>query len=113
MKKEDIIKDYEKFLKDMVIENFLEELEESCFPIQINWNNKEIYIKGIKNALKNCNFEIIEKKENERNAGRKKKLDDETIEQIKYERRVYGSKITDLADKYQVSTGLIHKITSN
>lgn len=96
------------------IEKLLEALEETCFPIQIDWNRKDLYIKGLKNALMDCNLEIAEKKhKNERNAGRKNKLDNETIEKIKYERRVYGSKITDLADKYQVSTGLIHKITNN
>lgn len=51
-----------------------------------------------------------EKKHNERNAGRKQKLTDETIEKIKYDRRVHGRTIRDLAKQYNASTGLISNI---
>jgi len=50
---------------------------------------------------------------NTRGAGRKQKVDDEIKEKIKYERKVYGSKITDLAEKYEISTGLVSKIINN
>lgn len=35
-----------------LIEIFLENLDDSCFPVQIDWNNKDLYVKGIADALK-------------------------------------------------------------
>lgn len=35
--------------RDKIIE-FLETLEDSCFPIQIDWNKKDLYIKGFEYA---------------------------------------------------------------
>lgn len=32
-------------------ELLLEALEETCFPIQIDWNKKDLYIKGLKQAM--------------------------------------------------------------
>lgn len=48
---------------------------------------------------------------NERNAGRKKKLSDAEIEQIKMY-RFQNKTIKDIATMYGVSVGLIHKIVS-
>lgn len=45
-------------MKTENIERFLEILEDTCFPIQIDWNNKELYIKGIEEALKKIELEI-------------------------------------------------------
>lgn len=42
------------------IEELLEVLEDTCFPIQIDWNKKDLYIKGLQAA-----FEIIKGKSNE------------------------------------------------
>lgn len=50
---------------------------------------------------------------NARGAGRKQKLNNEIIKQIKYERKTYGSKISDLAKKFDISTGLVSKIINN
>ena len=33
------------------LHELLENLGESCFPIQINWNLEELYIKGLNEAL--------------------------------------------------------------
>lgn len=50
---------------------------------------------------------------NARGAGRKQKLNDETIKQIKHERKTYGSKLSDLAKKFDISIGLVSKIINN
>lgn len=41
-------------------EILLEALEDTCFPIQIDWNNKELYIKGLQDALEKSKMELIE-----------------------------------------------------
>jgi hypothetical protein len=45
------------------IERFLEILEETCFPIQIDWNNKDLYIKGFEVALEKIEVENLTKGE--------------------------------------------------
>lgn len=47
-------------MNEEMIERLLEELENTNFPIQINWNNKNLYVSGLQTALQNCNFELIE-----------------------------------------------------
>lgn len=37
--------------KTKLIERFLESLEETCFPIQIDWTQKQLYINGVIDAL--------------------------------------------------------------
>lgn len=37
----------------------LEDLENSCFPIQVDWNNKELYIKGLKQAFKMSGLKFV------------------------------------------------------
>ena len=37
--------------KAKLIENFLEALDDTCFPVQIDWNKKDLYIRGIVDAL--------------------------------------------------------------
>lgn len=44
------------------IERLLEALEETCFPIQIDWNNKDLYLKGIADALESSKLNLIESK---------------------------------------------------
>lgn len=71
--------------------------------------------------LKSENFDLLEKfnntpatsGHNTRGAGRKQKLNNETIEKIKHERKTYGSKLSDLAKKYEISIGLVSKIINN
>lgn len=33
------------------LKNLLENLEDSCFPMQINWGLEELYLKGLDEAL--------------------------------------------------------------
>lgn len=42
-----------------MIERILEELEDTCFPIQIDWNKKDLYIKGLSDALDKSGIELI------------------------------------------------------
>lgn len=44
------------------IERLLEALEDTCFPIQIDWNKKDLYIKGLAAALNKIEQEDLEKK---------------------------------------------------
>lgn len=43
----------------------LENLDDSCFPMQLNWNLEEMYIKGLdialEKTLKDMGLKIIEK----------------------------------------------------
>lgn len=50
-------------MKKEDIERFLEILEETCFPIQIDWSNKDLYIKGFEVALLQIKLENLEKGE--------------------------------------------------
>lgn len=34
-----------------LLEQILENLDNTCFPIQINWNNKELYLDGLGAAI--------------------------------------------------------------
>lgn len=45
------------------VERLLELLDETCFPVQIDWNNKDLYIKGLKQALDQIEVEIEERGE--------------------------------------------------
>lgn len=47
-------------MTDEMIERFLESLDDTCFPIQVNWNNKELYIAGFRNALQNSGMKLVE-----------------------------------------------------
>lgn len=47
-------------MTDKMIERFLESLEDSEFPIQVNWNNKELYIEGFRHALQNTGLQLVE-----------------------------------------------------
>lgn len=38
-------------MKKELLEKLLENLEESCFPMQLNWNLKDMYLKGLDEAL--------------------------------------------------------------
>jgi len=44
------------------IKRLLEALEETCFPIQIDWNREDLYIKGLLEALKKSKLELVEAK---------------------------------------------------
>lgn len=44
-------------MKTEDIERLLEALEDTCFPIQIDWNKKDLYIKGFKTALEKIEAE--------------------------------------------------------
>lgn len=50
-------------MKKEDIERFLEILEETCFPIQIDWNLKDLYIKGFEVALEKIEAEIRDRSE--------------------------------------------------
>lgn len=41
------------------IERFLEALDATCFPIQIDWNNTDLYTAGIYDALKECYLRMV------------------------------------------------------
>lgn len=43
--------DNKRLMSNDFLERFLEELEETSFPLQVDWNNKELYIKGLKVAM--------------------------------------------------------------
>lgn len=45
------------------IERLLEALEETCFPIQIDWNKKDLYIKGLSTAIDKIEAENRERGE--------------------------------------------------
>lgn len=45
------------------IERLLEALEDTCFPIQIDWNKKDLYIKGLAAALDKIEVENRERGE--------------------------------------------------
>ena len=47
-------------MTDEMIERFLEALEDTSFPIQVNWNNKELYILGFRHALQNTGLKLVE-----------------------------------------------------
>lgn len=49
-------------MKTEDIERLLEALEDTCFPIQIDWNKKDLYIKGLAVALEKIEVENLEKK---------------------------------------------------
>lgn len=48
-----------------LIEIFLENLDDSCFPVQIDWNNKDLYIKGFSDALEFSKLKLIESEKSE------------------------------------------------
>lgn len=48
-------------MNDEMLERLLAALEDTNFPINVNWNNKDLYISGLQEALKICNLELIEK----------------------------------------------------
>ena len=50
-------------MKKKDIERFLELLEDTCFPIQIDWNKKDLYVKGIEDAFEKIEVEIKERGE--------------------------------------------------
>jgi len=50
-------------MKTEDIERLLEALEDTCFPIQIDWNNKDLYIKGLAAALEKIESENRERSE--------------------------------------------------
>lgn len=50
-------------MKKEDIERLLEALEDTCFPIQIDWNKKDLYIKGLAAALDKIEVEIKERGE--------------------------------------------------
>lgn len=60
--------------------------------------------------LRNQINELQEK--NKRGAGRKKKISEETEEKIRYDYS-FGSRMTQLAKKYNLSLGAIHKIINS
>lgn len=47
-------------MTDKMIERLLESLEDTCFPIQLDWSNKELYIEGFRHALQNTGLQLIE-----------------------------------------------------
>jgi len=51
-----------KKMKTEDIERLLEALEDTCFPIQIDWNKKDLYIKGLAAALEKIQVDDLEKK---------------------------------------------------
>lgn len=50
-------------MKTEDIERLLEALEDTCFPIQIDWNKKDLYIKGLAAALEKIQVENKERGE--------------------------------------------------
>lgn len=38
-------------MKKELLEKLLENLDDSCFPMQLNWSLEEMYIKGLDEAL--------------------------------------------------------------
>lgn len=38
-------------MKTEDIERLLEALEETCFPVNIDWNKKDLYVKGLASAI--------------------------------------------------------------
>lgn len=40
-----------KKLSKVAVAQILENLEDTCFPLQIDWNNRELYIKGLMQAM--------------------------------------------------------------
>ena len=42
-----------------MIETLLETLEDTCFPIQIDWNRKDLYIKGLADALNKSGKDLL------------------------------------------------------
>ena len=47
-------------MTDEMIEQFLEALEDTSFPIQIDWNCKDLYIHGFRQALQNTGLKLVE-----------------------------------------------------
>ena len=54
-------------MTDEMIERFLEALEDTSFPIQVDWNNKEFYIEGFRHALQNSGLKLVETRVAEQN----------------------------------------------
>lgn len=50
-------------MSDESIKVFLEALDETCFPAEIDWNNLDLYVSGVKAALKKSNLTLIENDE--------------------------------------------------
>ena len=47
-------------MNDEMLERLLEALEETCFPVHVDWNNKDLYIEGLKAALKKCDLNLAD-----------------------------------------------------
>lgn len=47
-------------MTDEIIERLLESLEDTCFPIQLDWSNKDLYIRGMEQALRNSGLQLVE-----------------------------------------------------
>lgn len=103
--------------KISALEKEIKELNETIELLE----KKTLNAKSENWKLKSENFDLLEKfnatpgasAHNTRGAGRKQKLNNETIEKIKHERKTYGSKLSDLAKKYKISIGLVSKIINN
>ena len=67
---------------------------------------------NLKKYIKELEIKLNTKTKNERNAGRKKKLSDQDIEQIKMY-RIQKKTIEEIAQMFNVSVGLIHKTLKN
>ena len=51
-------------MKTELIKAILENLEDTCYPENVNWGNENLYIKGLsaalEKALRDCNLKIVD-----------------------------------------------------